>query len=134
MLLNTARLIMKKVAILLAVACLCSMPAGLVARSECGAIEGHVLLGLSRPLADVSVSAANRLAGLYFDDITDTNGRYMLDQIPPGNYTMFADAKQFGCILFPRVIVMEGQHVRQDFHFQLSETRHGCETVKSHLE
>ncbi len=124
---------MKKVAKFVACVCLCSISAGLVARSECGAIEGHVLLGLSRPLADVSISAASRLAGLYFDAVTDANGRYILDKVPPGNYTMFADANQFGCILIPHVIVREGQHVQQDFRFQLSGTRKGCDSTKGLL-
>ena len=129
--LHKPRLIMKKVTNFVVTVCLFSASAGLVARSECGAIEGHVFLGLSRPLADVSISAANRLAGLYFDDITDTDGRYILDKLPAGNYTMFADAEQFGCTLIPHVIVMEGQHLRQDFHFQLSGKRNSCESIRN---
>jgi carboxypeptidase family protein len=133
MLLYKPRFTMKNIAKFVACVCLSSISAGLVARSECGAIEGHVFLGPSRPLSDVSISAASRLASLYFDAITDANGRYILDKVPPGNYTMFADAKQFGCILIPHVIVMEGQHVQQDFRFQLSGTSKGCENTKGPL-
>jgi hypothetical protein len=100
-------------------------------QSECGEIEGTAFLSASDPLSDVTVSATSKMAHLYFDDITDANGYYRLDKLPAGNYQVFADAKQYGCVLIPRLIVKEGQHVRQDFHFRLSEGRNNCPGVES---
>jgi|SRR6185437_15787891 Carboxypeptidase regulatory-like domain len=121
---------MKKALVLLISIWLLSVSAVLVGESECGEIEGNALLGLSHPLAEVSVSATSRMAHLYFDDITDVNGHYKLEMLPAGNYQVFADANGYGCVLIPHLIVGEGQHVRQDFHFHLSQRRKGCDSVE----
>jgi hypothetical protein len=123
---------MKKTFVLLINIGLISVSAVLTGRSECGEIEGNAFLGPSHALADVSISATSRWVGLYFDDFTDFNGRYKLNKVPPGKYQVFADAGPFGCMLIPHLVVREGQHVRQDFHFHLSRKREGCDSVEKY--
>lgn len=107
--------------------CVLLLTAEVGAKSECGGIEGHVMLGASRPLGNVSVSAGSRSMNLYFESTSDLSGYYALNEIPAGRYSMFADAKAFGCILILRVVVHQGERVRQDFHFERFGKKEGCE-------
>jgi hypothetical protein len=39
---------------------------------------------------------------------------------------MWADAEGYGCILIPRVVVHDGERVRQDFNFARGKAYGGC--------
>lgn len=54
----------------------------------------------------------------------------MFEEMRPGAYSVWADAKGYGCILIPHFVVHYGERVRQDFNFIGGKAYGGCESVE----
>jgi hypothetical protein len=92
-----------------------------------GAVGGIVLDPRGNPLAGVSVTAVNAVSGFEKHSLTDASGWYRVESLPPARYILRAEAKSYGCIIVPEVIVEDGQRVQQDFQFTGNPAPAGCE-------
>jgi len=86
-------------------------------------IDGSVFTG-------VEVEASSASMDAFWETSTNSSGYYLLDEVRPGQYTMWAEASGYGCIVIPRVVVKDGERVRQNFHFAKGKTYPGCESLK----
>lgn len=93
-------------------------------------IHGFVTLNTTIYLADVKIGLDSLATGVHIESETDVSGHYLFDEVRPGAYSMWADAKQYGCILIPRVAVHYDERVRQDFNFVRTISRKGCEAIE----
>ncbi|MFL6446158.1 MAG: carboxypeptidase-like regulatory domain-containing protein [Bryobacteraceae bacterium] len=91
-------------------------------------IEGTVFLaGSGFPGTEVVASSA--ASGQFWETSTDSLGRYLLEGLPPGRYTMWAEATGHGCIVLGDVLVKHGTRVHRDFRFAKNKTYPGCESI-----
>lgn len=91
-------------------------------------IEGMVLLaGSAFPGTEVVASSA--ASGQFWETSADNLGRYALEGLAPGRYTVWAEAAGHGCIVFGDVIVKPGMRVHHDFRFAKNKTYPGCESI-----
>ena len=91
-------------------------------------VEGVVTIDGSA-FAGVEVEASSASLGAFWETSTNRSGHYVLDEIRPGRYTMWAEASGYGCIVIPQVVMKDGVRVRQDFHFRKGKTYPGCESL-----
>jgi Carboxypeptidase regulatory-like domain len=96
-----------------------------------GAIAGRVLDRNGNPLSNVSVTAVNAVSGIEKHATTDSSGSYVIQPLPPARYILRAEAKSYGCIIVPEVIVEDGQRAQQDFRFTGNAAPSGCEPGSS---
>jgi hypothetical protein len=89
-------------------------------------IEGFVTLNETIPLAGVTIGIDSLAQGTYWETTTNTSGYYLFEEVRPGAYSMWADAKGYGCILIPHVAVHYDERVRQDFNFARGKAYGGC--------
>jgi Carboxypeptidase regulatory-like domain len=85
----------------------------------------------ARRLPVLRLEASSASQGVFWETTTNSSGYYLLGDVRPGKYTMWAEMNGHGCIVIPRVLVKDGQRARQDFHFSKGETYPGCESVKA---
>lgn len=93
-------------------------------------VEGAVTLNSMTALSGVTIELDNLARGTHLQSTTNTSGYYLFEEIRPGAYSMWADAKGYGCILIPRLAVHYGERVRQDFNFVRGKAYGGCEAVE----
>ncbi|MBV8573214.1 MAG: carboxypeptidase regulatory-like domain-containing protein [Acidobacteriaceae bacterium] len=92
-------------------------------------VEGAVTLNSRSALPAVTIGIDSRGEGVHLETVTNTAGYYLFAEVKPGAYSMWADARGYGCILIPRVAVQYGQRVRRDFNFVRAQPREGCEPL-----
>ena len=91
-------------------------------------IEGTVFLaGSAFPGTEVVASSA--ASGQFWQTSSDSRGRYVLEGLPAGRYTVWAEATGQGCIVFGDIMVKPGARVRRDFRFAKNKTYPGCESM-----
>jgi hypothetical protein len=98
--------------------------------SQDSCIEGFVTFRNTAYLAGVRIGVHSLAKDLYLEAETNASGYYAFAALPPGGYGMWADAKDYGCILIPRVPVHYGERVRQDFNFSGRIPRGGCDAIE----
>ncbi|MFL6414924.1 MAG: carboxypeptidase-like regulatory domain-containing protein [Bryobacteraceae bacterium] len=91
-------------------------------------IEGTVLLAGSA-FSGTEVVASSAASGQFWETSTDSLGRYVLEGLPPGRYTVWAEASGHGCIVFGDITVKPGVRVHRDFRFAKNKTYPGCESI-----
>jgi hypothetical protein len=94
-------------------------------------VEGNVTLNSLTPLSGVTIGVDSTTRDIHLQRTTNSAGYFLFEQIRPGPYTIWADAKGYGCILIPRLIVPRGERVRQDFNFIRGGLYGACEPLKS---
>lgn len=99
------------------------------APKETSGVEGVVTINGSA-VAGVEVEASSASMGAFWETSTNSSGYYSLDEVRPGQYTMWAEASGYGCIVIPRVLVKDDQRIRQNFHFSKGKTYPGCESLR----
>jgi len=53
-----------------------------------------------------------------------------MDDLNPGAYSVWAEVKSVGCIIYPNIPIFPGKRVRQDFHFVRTRRNSGnCQPV-----
>jgi hypothetical protein len=97
---------------------------------QSSSIEGFVTLNAVTHLAGVTIGVDRLGQETHLHLKTNTSGHYLFEEVQPGAYSMWADAKGYGCILIPRVAVHYGERVRQDFNFVRGQIPGGCEPVE----
>jgi len=104
-----------------AMAFFAAMSARQEAPSSAPAIEGYVTTDGAAPLAAVRIGVDSLTKTAHFEAQTNTAGYYVIENVPPGAYSVWADARGFGCVVIPRVIVDYCTRVRKDFQFAHSK-------------
>lgn len=98
--------------------------------SQESSIEGFVTFHNTAYLAGVRIGVHSLAKDLYLEAKTNASGYYVFATLPAGAYGMWADARDYGCILIPRVPVHYGERVRQDFNFSGRIPREGCDAIE----
>lgn len=100
-------------------------------QQQYAAIEGFVTSDLAASLPGATIGIDSLTRGYHREAITNTSGFYSIEELQPGAYSIFAEAKGYGCIIYPRVALIPGQHLRQDFRFvRTKRYPEGCEPPK----
>ena len=94
-------------------------------------IDGVVTLNATEPLVSVRIGVARAARTGHFETWTDSKGRYSLD-LEPGAYSMWAEAKDYGCILIPHVAIHDQERVHEDFNFVRRRIRGSCDVDGRH--
>ena len=118
----------------LAVSCLFLFLVGAIMAREPSArssIDGMVTSDLATVLPGATVGLSSLTGAIHRETVTNLSGYYLLDDLPAGGYTLWAEARGYGCILYPHVAVFRGQRIRQDFHFvRTKRLPKNCEPVE----
>lgn len=80
-------------------------------------IEGFVSSNLASVLPEAKVGVDSLTRGFHREGVTNTSGYYIIDELQSGAYSVYAEVPGYGCIIYPHVALMPGQHLRQDFVF-----------------
>ncbi|HEX5045343.1 MAG TPA: carboxypeptidase-like regulatory domain-containing protein, partial [Candidatus Polarisedimenticolaceae bacterium] len=102
---------LRTAAMALAILCL-SVPV-MAQTSTTGIIEGRVTNAQGGPIADAVITAAAGRAPV--SATTDAQGRFFLVNLPPGMYTVRAEAQNFGTVVQEDIQVNVGTRSRVDF-------------------
>jgi hypothetical protein len=98
-------------------------------------IEGFVTNDVAEFLPQAKIGAQSATGAIHRTATTDTSGYYLMQDIRPGSYTMWAEAKAYGCIVYPHITVGYGQRLRQDFRFAKVKRNPGnCEPLERSSE
>ncbi len=79
--------------------CLLSIPLFSVAQGVSGRIVGTVVDKTNAAIPNASVTITNQDTGITSKILTNTNGEYRVDNLPPGNYTIELAAQGFHSIV-----------------------------------
>jgi hypothetical protein len=79
-----------------------------------GSINGHVTDNSGGALPGVTVTATNLETGQNRSDVTDKDGMYRLNLLPPGRYRVDAELTGLGKVSTPAVTVLLGNDTRND--------------------
>lgn len=85
--------------------------------SDASGVDGFVTSNIQAVIAGAPVGVDSLANGLHRETVTDSSGYYLIDNLRPGAYSVWAEFKGYGCIIYPHVPVIEGQRRRQNFHF-----------------
>jgi hypothetical protein len=91
------------------------------------AIEGAITTDGGRPLPGVKIAVDGLTKPLHFETRSDTAGHYAIENVPDGSYTVLADARGFGCVVIPKVVLESGKRLKQDFEFLHGRKKLSCE-------
>jgi Carboxypeptidase regulatory-like domain len=95
-----------------------------------GGIDGFVMRDIVAVLPGAIIGIDSLTKGFHRETATNTGGYYLVDDLEPGGYSVRAEVKGYGCIIYPHVVVFAGQRARQDFHFARAKRVPGnCEPV-----
>jgi len=108
----------RKVA-LYALAALLVLPAGLSAQAVTGTILGTVKDPSGAVVASAQVTISNNNTGLVRSLASDTAGNYLVPFLPPGRYTVSAEAAGFKKVTLTNVEVQVDQKARVDFALEV---------------
>jgi len=97
--------------------------------SPAAAIEGVASTDGGAPLPGVRIALDSLTRPLHLEAQTNMTGHYTIDNVPPGAYSLSAEAKGFGCTIVPKVVIEGGKRLKQDFEFLHSRGKLGCPTV-----
>ena len=104
---------------------------GRIESTAVSSIEGFVTNDVAEFISQAKIGAHSATGGIYRKAITDTSGYYLMQDIRPGSYSIWAEAKGYGCIVYPHVTVSYGQRLRQDFRFtKLNRNPGNCEPLE----
>ena len=97
--------------LLLALLLVASIP--LARQFETGSIEGLVTSDRGA-VANASVEARNVMTGTTVRVVSDPDGRYKLEDLRPGRYSLRVGAPGFDLVWIPQIIVERGQVSQMD--------------------
>jgi hypothetical protein len=94
-------------------------------------IEGFVTSDMAAAISGATVGIDNRTGDFHRQTRTDGSGHYLIDDLQPGGYSVWAEIKGYGCIIYPHVALFPGERARQDFHFVRAKRNPGnCEPIQ----
>src|ERR1700732_3345921 len=103
----------------LLVCILISMPAS-SQDAATGAIRGTVLDPTGSRIAQASIVAVNGATGARHSTVSDAEGRFSLDLLPPGDYTARAVAQGMAAQVTPTLHVDVGGAAEIEFHLSIA--------------
>jgi hypothetical protein len=80
-------------------------------------LEGFVSADLSAAVSGAKIGVDSVSKGFHRETETDVTGYYSINELSPGAYSIWAEVKGLGCIIYPHVSLEPGKRVRQDFRF-----------------
>ncbi|MFL6414925.1 MAG: carboxypeptidase-like regulatory domain-containing protein [Bryobacteraceae bacterium] len=112
-----------------------ALAAGLIAAAaeadDPSGIDGFVTAELTASVPGARIGIDSLSKGFHRETTTDVTGYYLMDDLTPGAYSIWAEVRGLGCIIYPRVALLPGKHVRQDFRFVRTKRYPGaCDSVK----
>ena len=94
-------------------------------------IEGFVTSDIASVIPDAKIGVDSLTRGFHRETTTNTSGYYLLDGLSPGAYSVWAEVKGMGCIIYPHVALFPDQRLRQDFYFARAKRYPGnCELLE----
>jgi hypothetical protein len=99
------------------------------AQKSTSALQGMVTVG-NGAFSGVEVEASSSGIDQFWETSTDGSGRYILNELPPGRYTVWAEATGHGCIVKSPVMIKDASRSIQNFHFSKGKRYPGCESLK----
>jgi hypothetical protein len=92
------------------------------------AIEGFVTSDVTAVVPGATIHLDSLTRGYHREATTSTSGYYLMEEVQPGAYSLYAEVRGFGCIIYPHIALMPGQRLRQDFVFvRAKRTPSDCE-------
>jgi hypothetical protein len=88
--------------------------------SATGAIHGSVLDPSGSRIAQASIVAVNSATGARYSTTSDAEGRFSLDLLPPGDYTVRTVADKMSAQVTPQLHVDVGAAAELEFHLTLA--------------
>jgi len=111
-----------------------AIAAGLLAAAERdtpSGIHGFVTTELIAAVPGARIGIDSLSKALHRETTTDVTGYYAMDDLTPGAYSIWADVRGLGCIIYPHVALLPGKRVRQDFRFVRTKRYPGaCDALK----
>ena len=108
---------------------LLTVAASLSAQKQNSGLHGVVTLAGSG-FRGVEVEASSSSINQFWETSTDSAGGYVLNELPPGRYTVWVEATGHGCIAKSGVVVKIGAPSTQNFRFSKNKRYPGCESLK----
>src|SRR5947209_10243859 len=99
----------------------------LAAQTTTAELSGTVTDPTGAAVAKVKVTATNTGTGLVHDAVTDDSGGYLITQLPPGAYTLSAEATGFRKTVQSNLTLEVSQRAKVDLTLQLGQV---SETVE----
>jgi len=93
------------------------------------AIDGVASTDGGAPLPGVKIALDSLTKPGHFETQTNAAGRYVIENVPAGPYSVTAEAKGFGCSIIPKVVMEDGKRLKQDFEFVHSRKKLGCPVI-----
>ena len=91
-------------------------------------IEGFVTSDPAVALAGATVRLDSLAKSYHRETQTNATGHYSLEELQPGAYSLCAEIRGLGCIIYPHIALMPNQRMRQDFVFvRAKRTPRACE-------
>jgi hypothetical protein len=115
--------------LLLIMALLWGTPDWRVDPAALAAVEGAITTDGGAPLAGVKIAIDGLAKPIHWETVSNPQGQYAIANIMPGSYTVSAEAKGFGCVIIPRLVLEGGKKSRQDFQFLRGRKKLGCPTA-----
>lgn len=81
------------------------------------AVEGFVTSDVTAIVPGATIHLDSRTLSYHRETTTDASGHYVMEDLRPGAYSLYAEVPAFGCITYPHIPLMPGQRLRQDFVF-----------------
>jgi Carboxypeptidase regulatory-like domain len=114
--------------------CLCLIVAGSAVcaqeppQSVPAAVEGFVTSDVTAVVPGATIHLDSRTLSYHRETTTDASGYYVMEELRPGAYSLYAEIRAYGCIIYPHIALMPRQSLRQDFVFvRAKRTLTACE-------
>ena len=85
--------------------------------SAAASIEGFVTSDIAAVVPGATIHLDRLTVDYHRETTTNTSGYYSMDELQPGAYSLYAEVRAYGCIIYPHIALMPGQRLRQDFVF-----------------
>src|SRR4051794_40468968 len=95
-----------------------AVAAGLIAAAETdkpSGIDGFVTTELTAAVPGARIGIDSASKGFHRETTTDVTGYYSIDDLTPGAYSIWAEVRGLGCIIYPHLALLPGKRMRQDF-------------------
>ena len=109
-----------RASLLLALVLLLTCRPGAAQDAATGAIRGSVFDPSGGRITQATIVAVNSATGARYSNTSDSEGRYSLDLLPPGDYTARAVANKMSPQVTPTLRVEIGTAAELDFHLSIA--------------
>ena len=80
---------------------------------QTGAIGGRITSD-GRPVAEASIETRNLMSGTIVRTNSEADGRYLVEDLEPGRYSMWVRKADYNAVWIPRIIVNPGAIATRD--------------------